>query len=94
MNFEFATATRIVFGAGALQQVGLSVKHLGRALVVTGANPRRAEKLLANLAGHGVGATMFAVAGEPEIGTVEKGVALAKTGALRFGDQLRRRQCD
>jgi len=78
MNFEFATATRIVFGAGALQQIGPSVKHLGRALVVTGANPRRAEKLLANLAGHGGGATMFAVAGEPEIGTVEKGVALAK----------------
>ena len=79
MNFEFATATRIVFGAGAVNQVGANVKNFGRrALVVTGRNLRRAEKLLANLTASGVGATTFPVAGEPEIATVENGVARAK----------------
>ncbi len=79
MQFEFATATRIIFGAGAIQQVGPTVKHFGRrALVVTGGHPQRAEKLLANLAANGIGAATFAVAGEPEIATVENGVAVAK----------------
>jgi len=79
MKFEFATSTRIIFGAGVLQQVGQGVKHIGRrALVVTGRNPQRADKLLTILADSGVSATTFAVAGEPEIATVEHGVALAK----------------
>jgi alcohol dehydrogenase class IV len=79
MKFEFATATRIIFGAGVLQQVGQGVKHLGRrALVVTGRNPQRADKLLNILSVSGVGAIPFAVAGEPDISTVEHCVALAK----------------
>ena len=79
MNFEFATATRIVFGAGAVSQVGAHAKIFGqRALVVTGRYVRRAEKLLASLAASGIGAATFAVAGEPEIATVENGVAFAK----------------
>jgi alcohol dehydrogenase class IV len=79
MNFEFATATRIVFGAGAINQVGANAKIFGRrALVVTGSQPARAEKLLANLSASGVSATTFPVTGEPEIATVENGVALAK----------------
>jgi alcohol dehydrogenase class IV len=85
MNFEFATAARIVFGAGAVNQVGANVKHFGgRALVVTGSQPHRAEKLLANLAASGVGATTFPIAGEPEIATVENGVALSKTAHCDF----------
>ena len=79
MNFEFATATRIVFGAGAIDQVSANVKNLGRrALVVTGRNPQRAKKLLAGLSAAGVGAAIFSVAGEPGIATVENGVASAK----------------
>ena len=79
MNFEFATAARIVFGAGAIDQVGAHAKHLGhRALVVTGRNPQRAEKLLAGLSASGIGAATFSVTGEPEIATVENGVACAK----------------
>jgi len=80
MNFEFATATRIVFGPGAINHTGTNVKGYGRrALVVTGRNPARAEKLLANLAASDVAATTFAVPGEPEISTIENGVARAKS---------------
>lgn len=79
MNFEFATATRIVFGPGAATRLGPEAKLCGRrALVVTGSHPQRAEKMLANLVASGVGTTLFPVAGEPEISTVEKGVTLAR----------------
>jgi len=85
MNFEFATAARILFGAGAAADLGENVQHFGRrALMVTGRHPQRAEKLLANLAASGISAATFAVTGEPEISTVENGVALAKTEQCDF----------
>lgn len=85
MNFEFATATRIVFGAGAVRQVGANVKKFGRrALVVTGARPERAEKLLASLTASGISTAVFSVAGEPDIATVERGVAFAKAEQCEF----------
>ena len=50
MPFEFATANRILFGPGTLQQVGALAKPLGnRALVITGQNAARAEPLLAQI---------------------------------------------
>lgn len=79
MNFEFSTATRIVFGAGSARHVGEHASHFARhALVVTGSNSQRAGRLLSNLAENNIGAALFAVTGEPEISTVEAGVALAK----------------
>ena len=39
MKFEFATATKIIFGAGTLREAGAAAKGFGqRALVVTGRN--------------------------------------------------------
>ena len=79
MRFEFATATRIIFGAGTLREVGPLAREFGsRALVVTGADRRRAESLLGLLREQGLGNATFSVCGEPEIKTVEEGVALAK----------------
>ena len=66
-RFEFATATRIIFAAGALGEIGpLAQQYGSRALVVTGRDPRRAEPLLAALRQHGVQPVAFAVTGEPE----------------------------
>jgi alcohol dehydrogenase class IV len=80
MRFEFATATQIVFGAGTLRQIGSLAKPLGgRALVVTGRDSQRAEKLIALLRESVVGVTTFSVSGEPEISTVESGVAFARS---------------
>jgi len=79
MRFEFATATRIVFGPGTLREVGPLAREFGpRALVVTGAAPGRAEPLQAVLREQGLGTTTFPARGEPEIETVRQGVALAK----------------
>lgn len=66
MRFEFATATRIVFGAGILREVGPIAAEMGsRALVVTGHRPARAKPLLDLLAAQGIESITFPVAGEP-----------------------------
>jgi alcohol dehydrogenase class IV len=79
MRFEFATATRIVFGAGSLQEIGAIARSFGcRALLVTGSQPERAARLATLLNQAGVEAFPFAVSKEPEIGTVEDGVRHAR----------------
>jgi alcohol dehydrogenase class IV len=84
MKFEFATAGRIIFGAGTFHDVGSLAKENGkRALVVMGKNSKRAEPLLELLSEKSLDTVTFSVAGEPEISTVQNGVALAK-----------REQCD
>jgi alcohol dehydrogenase class IV len=84
-RFEFKVPTRIVFGAGAVNHVGVNVKNYGtRALVVTGRDSRRAEKLLANLQLSFISTVTFAVAGEPELATVEQGIKLARAGKCDF----------
>ncbi|MFZ1767544.1 MAG: iron-containing alcohol dehydrogenase, partial [Caldilinea sp.] len=60
MKFEFATAQRILFGEGTLNEIGALALGFGRrALVVTGAHPARAQRLLTLLAASGVDATVF-----------------------------------
>ncbi len=79
MRFEFASATRIVFGPGTLREVGPLARQFGtRALVVTGADPSRAEPLLAILREQGLSINTLSVRGEPEVEAVRQGVALAK----------------
>ena len=79
MNFDFATATQIVFGTGGLAQVGALAKPLGNnALVVTGREGSRAEKLLAHLREADISASTFSMAGEPDIATIGREVAFAK----------------
>ena len=55
-----------------------------RALVVTGRDSSRAEKLLANLRASGISTATFAVSGEPELATVEQGAKLAKAEQCEF----------
>ena len=62
MRFEFATATRIVFGAGTLREAGPAARALGRqALLVTGRTAARAESLRELLAVEEIGTVEFAV---------------------------------
>jgi len=79
MRFEFATATRIVFGPGTLGEIGPIVRTIGgRALVVTGRNVGRAARLLTFLEKEGIAHTTFAIAGEPTIETVRAGTQHAR----------------
>lgn len=77
--FEFATATRIVFGAGKLKEAGQLTRDLGRrALVVTGNHPERASNLRSLLDASGVWSETFPVAGEPTTLHVAAGIARAR----------------
>ena len=79
MRFEFATAARIITGAGTVREAADIAKGFGNhALLVTGRDTKRASPLLENLAKPGVVTVTFSVAGEPELATVEQGTALAK----------------
>ena len=79
MNFEFATAARIVFGAGALRGIGEIAAGLGRrALIVTGSHPARASRLVGLLSAAGIESEHFAVSGEPKIDDARHGKAAAR----------------
>lgn len=66
MNFEFATATRIVFGRGAAAGIGSEAAALGRhAFVLTGSRPERSIPLLHQLENHHVRHTLFRIVQEP-----------------------------
>jgi len=70
MRFEFATATRIVFGEGTASTLPELVRAFGtRPLVVTGASTERAAWLVSALS-----AEVFAVPGEPTVDLVREGV--------------------
>ena len=74
MRFEFATAARILFGAGTLRQVGPIAAEMGsRALVVTGRTTDRAAPLLEVLAAQGIDAVSFPVGREPTIEVAGQG---------------------
>jgi len=79
MNFEFATAARIIFGAGALGGIGEIAAGFGRrALIVTGSQPARADRLAALLAAAGVESERFSVTGEPKLDDARRGMAAAR----------------
>jgi alcohol dehydrogenase class IV len=74
MQFEFATATRIVFGEGTAATLPELARSFGaRALVVTGASTERAAALVAALS-----AQSFAVPGEPTVELVREGARRAR----------------
>jgi len=78
LNFEFTAPQRVIFGPGALREVGALAAGFGRrALVVTGRDAGRAAPLLALLREHGVEATVFPVAGEPTTDLVDQGAVQA-----------------
>ena len=80
VRFEFATATRVVFGPGSLAELGPLAAALGsRALVVTGRTPERAEAARERLASAGVATIAMSVIGEPTVGDARRGAELARS---------------
>lgn len=79
MRFEFATATRIIFGPGSLKEVGPLAAELGhKALVITGRNAARARPVLETLAQSGIDYVTFSVVSEPTIDMVREGTKRAR----------------
>ncbi|UCG57819.1 MAG: iron-containing alcohol dehydrogenase [Phycisphaerales bacterium] len=79
MRFEFATATRIIFGPGTIQEVAPLAAEMGtHAFVVTGSTGERARPLLEQLSEQRLECTTFGVAAEPTTATVTGGVERAR----------------
>jgi alcohol dehydrogenase class IV len=79
MQFEFATAARVLFGPGRFQEVAPLAASMGRrALVITPGAGERAALLVAQLNALGVETLSFTVPFEPRISTVVEGVCIAQ----------------
>lgn len=79
MRFEFATATRIIFGPGTVSEVPSLAAGFGQqAFVVTGRNKERTAPLLEGLDEQGIEATIYSVAGEPTTTVALEGARQAR----------------
>ena len=66
MRFEFATATRIIFGNGTVKETGSIAGKMGhRAFVITGRSVERAQPLIEQLKDTGIEVTQFSIPEEP-----------------------------
>jgi alcohol dehydrogenase class IV len=75
MSFEFATATRIVFGSGKLNDIAALVQAFGtRAMIITRPNPTDVDRLLERLNAAGIDGAVFTVDSEPTVDLVNQGV--------------------
>ncbi len=89
--FEFASAGRIVFGAGVLSKVPALVRELAveRLFLVTGRSPERSRGLGQALEVAGITVERFAVDGEPTVPMVRLALEQARAsrcdGVLAFG---------
>lgn len=80
MRFEFGTASRIVFGAGTLKDIGQAAREMGsRALVVSGRPPDCSERLVRLLSASGLTCSTFVFDGEPKLETVREGTRQARS---------------
>jgi|SRR5271157_25734 len=79
MRFEFATATRIIFGQGAIKELAPSAKLFGtRALIVEGESGQRVAGSIDQLKEAGLDVSEFHVSGEPTVAVVEAGLEQAR----------------
>ncbi len=68
MNFEFATAQRIIFGVGQLNALPATVEGLGkRAALITGTNAERIAPIFRMLQNCNANPAAFSIKGEPTV---------------------------
>lgn len=78
MQFEFATAGRIIFSCGAVAQLPELAKSFGnRVMVLTGRNSRRHSVILDSLIGHSCVVEVFPISGEPTVTVVAESINAA-----------------
>ncbi len=79
IKFEFATANRIVFGAGRAQELPeLARAHGTSVLLVVGRDTERAEPIRRLLLASGISAAVFSVPHEPTLELIAEGAAQAR----------------
>jgi alcohol dehydrogenase class IV len=85
MQFEFATAARVIFGPGALTRLPEVVAGLGKkALVLTGSSSRYLDRVMRSLESSGVFVEPVRVPGEPTLSFVRATTAICRTARSEF----------
>lgn len=83
MRFEFATAGRILFGAGVAAELPPEARKLGsRVMLVWGVPRALAERTAGELEAAGLAVELLEVSGEPTIDLVRRGAAQARACAV------------
>lgn len=78
MNFEFATATRIIFGSGKFQEIGALAGEFGGCALAVVQIMEQAQPLFDLLAKANIAYEPFLVSGEPSVEVVRRGVEAAR----------------
>jgi len=79
MQFEFATATRIIFGPGTAGQLPALAAHMGRrAFILTGSDPARLSAVVGAVHAQGLEGQTHPITGEPDVETISRAVAKAR----------------
>ena len=79
LNFEFATATRIIFGRDTSKKLPELLSGMGkRMLLVTGNNAERHQFIINLLKEADFNVTMFAIPSEPTIEIIDEGIKIAR----------------
>lgn len=82
INFEFATATQVIFGNGTVSKIPQLLQGMGHNIfLVTGKNPLRANFLTENLEAEGFSVFSFRVEKEPDTKMISTGAKLARETA-------------
>jgi len=78
MQFEFATASRIIFGSSAIKKLNDDLVTFGeRCLIVCGSSIERADPVVQILKQQRIGYTFHAIIGEPTIDSLQDGISVA-----------------
>jgi len=85
MNFEFATASKIVFAPGCLATITSHIQDFGsKALIVCGSRLETPKYLKDILDTHGIESNFYQVSGEPDVETIQRGVNLVPSEKSNF----------
>lgn len=85
INFDFATATRIVFGNHSAEKLPEIISSMGNnILLVTGKNTDRAEKILTQIRRRDCKIEIYSVESEPTTNIIDEGINLARVAGCNL----------
>jgi len=85
-TFEFATANRIIFGAGKLSELASQIDaHIQRLLLVRGSSADAIPRVRQDLTARGIQLVEFEVRGEPTVAIIRAGVQAAQGCQMVIG---------
>lgn len=78
MQFQFATANRIIFGRDSITELpNLIASYSHSVLLVTGSKPNRYNEIIGRLQANGCDITTYSVGSEPTVQLVNEGASIA-----------------